>query len=97
MPQLNHRLLGIAVSFFPLEVRAAQKRGSAPGVVPNTEPLSFIPDVLELRLLLVRLETCHAFQHLGADLVVAVTAPRHATHEQCGTNQELNQATEDEG
>ena len=68
------------MSFFPLEVRVAQRKGSAPGVVPNTEPLSFIPDVLELRLLLVRLEACHTLQHLGADLVVAVTAPRHAAH-----------------
>ena len=68
------------MSFFPLEVWVAQKRGSAPGLVPNAEPFSFIPDVLELRLLLVRLEACHAFQHLGADLVVAVAAPRHAAH-----------------
>lgn len=75
------------MSFFPLEVRAAQKKGPAPGLVPNTEPFSFIPDVLELRLLLVRLEACHALQHLGADLVVAVTAPCHAAHEQCSTNQ----------
>lgn len=46
---------------------------------------------------LVRLEACHTLQHLGADLVVAVTAPCHAAHEQCGTNQQLNQATVDEG
>ena len=68
------------MSFFLLEIRAAQKRGSAPGLVPNTEPISLIPDVLELRLLLVRLEACHTLQHLGADLVVAVAAPRHAAH-----------------
>ncbi len=96
-PQLGHRLLVIMVSFFPLEFRAVQKRGSVPGLVPNTEPFSFIPDVLELQLLLVHLEACHALQHLGADLVVAVTAPHHATHEQGGTNQQLNYATVDEG